>query len=141
MFDAAPALRPAIKILSLAARGMPSNGWLSPAARLSSAFFACSKTSVNTSRYALRSAFLFLISAKQARAKSTAVISPAASFLPASVIESLFKSLIFLDYFAHDIVTVFLFWKRGTQSLFLAADSISIRARHILAYHVVIKRR
>src|SRR3989344_3348763 len=141
MFDAAPALRPSIKILSLTARGMPSNGWLSPAARLSSAFFACSKTSVNTSRYALRSLFLFSISAKQARAKSTAVISPAASFLPASVIDSLFKSLIFLNYFSHDVVVVFFFRKRRPQSLFLAAHSISNSARHILAHHIVIKRR
>src|SRR3989344_8240000 len=115
---------------------MPSRGWLSPALRLLSAFWACSFASENTSKYALSDGFLFSISAKHASASCTEVISPAASFLDASVIESSFKLLIFLYYFAHNVVVVFFFWKCHPQSLSLAAHSIPLPARHILAHHI-----
>src|SRR3989344_3725598 len=99
ILDAALAVRPSIKILSLIASGMPSKGWLSPLARRRSAEAACSRASANTSKSALSDGFLFSISARHASTSCTDVISPAASFFDASVIESSFKLLTPLEIF------------------------------------------
>src|SRR3989344_4401703 len=116
---------------------MPSKGWLSPAARRSSAFWACSFASEKTSRNAFKDEFLFSISARHASTSCTDVISPVASFFDASVIESSFKLLIFLYYFTHDIVAVFFFRKSFYEFLALAQCGRG----HVLAHNVVIKRR
>src|SRR3989344_2293990 len=101
-----------------------------------SAFLACSNTSSNTSRYALSVLFLFLISAKHASTNCTEVTSPAASFLDASVIESSFRLLIFLDYFAHDIVVALALGERPKQLLAFAKYC----AGSVFTHHGVMRR-